>query len=95
MKEWCLQHPWMTFFALIFTIYLFFNKKFISLRGKKEFMENLSNKGGITMSDKNENGSRKGNDTQSPSERKSIYENGCQSVPPTKSSPPEPPSKQK
>jgi len=58
-------------------------------------MEKLGTKGGMTMSTTNGNGKRKGNDTQSPSERRSIYENGCQSVPPTKSAPPEPPSRQK
>ena len=45
------------------------------------------------MSDKSENG--KSNNTSKPSERRSIYENGCHSVPPSKETAPKPPGRQK
>ena len=94
MKEWCLLHPWMTFFVLILLITLFINNNFIIIRGNKKFMVNLTTKGGIEMSDKSGNDSRKGNDTIKHGEPRSIYEN-ANTVKPSSSPAPKAPGKQK
>lgn len=94
MKEWCLQHPWMTFFILIFFIYTFFTKIFSIFEGKKSFMENLIDKGGIKMTKGNGNSNSSNNNTGI--KREIINEQrGSQSVPPPSSKSPSPPPKQK
>lgn len=96
MKEWCLLHPWMTFLVLIFAIWILLQNIFTLLRGKMNFMENLSIKGGIDMSDNKGNGDSQDNGS-SKSSGNGHYgnERGSQHVPPVRSGPPAPPPKQK
>lgn len=90
MKEWCIQHPWMTFFTLNFFIWIIMKNIVKIFEGKKEYLENLNIKGGIKMPNKNQtpkknNGGRTTQDGQK----------GSQSVPPTTLSSPGKPPKQK
>jgi len=92
MKEWCLQHPWMTFFTLIFTIWIVSKNINSIFRGKMEFMENSRIKGVMKMSNGNSINSGNGSPHKS-SSRPSQNERGSQTVkPPTTSSPPPPPN---
>lgn len=91
MKEWCIQHPWMTFFIIIFTIWSIF-------RGKKGNMTSLNYKEVLKMSnDKtNLNSGQRETNSRKPTTSKTYYnERGSQSVKPSLTSPPSPPPKQK
>lgn len=96
MKEWCLLHPWMTFFIINFTIVLVFLKNFTIDKGKKKNMKNLSNKGGINMPDKQNNQSpnTSGNNNQNNNSGGIHRDYGTLRVPATNDPPPPPPPKQ-
>ncbi|APF26301.1 hypothetical protein NPD5_293 [Clostridium sporogenes] len=98
MKEWCLQHPWMTFFIIIFSIGIISKNINLILGGKKDDVKNLKNKGVMEMSDNKTNTTSKqsGISKNKPSETKTSYnERGSQSVPPSSTSAPPLPPKQK
>lgn len=92
MKEWCLLHPWMTFFILILIIWLIIENIFVIIRGKKNNMENIRIKGGIQVENNSKN-KGSGNGSQRSDERRSIN-GGVKSVPTTSAPPPPPPPKQ-
>lgn len=88
-----MQHPWMTFFVVIFIIWSISENLNSIFRGKRRFVENLDMKGVVKMS----NGKPSGNSSnRSPKGGRSILnERGSQTVPPSLTSAPPPPPKQK
>jgi hypothetical protein len=97
MTEWCLQHPWMIFFILVFTVWLLIQKTFGLFEGKKKFMENLSAKGGMYMPDEKNSGNSNNGGNNKPDSRSRVFhkDRGSQRVKPTSAPPPSAPPRQK
>ncbi|AEB77334.1 hypothetical protein IRP63_14560 (plasmid) [Clostridium botulinum] len=99
MKEWCLQHPWMTFFIIIFIICIVSQNKKSVLGGKKENTSKINNEEVIKMlhdkSNIKQNGDDRNIEISHNSNRDYFNERGSQSVPPTLTSAPRKPPRQK
>lgn len=94
MQKWCLIHPWMTFFIIIFTIFLLYLLFLKLIKGKSKCMENLSIKGGIKMPNNQNNSNNSGTNNSGSSGRTEHKDYGTLRVPPTSAPPPPPPPKQ-